>query len=98
MRRAHILMVHFRLSSHMHWAHIPRVNHARAITMNIQNITSNPDIQAMRNELAQIDARLIETRSATDIETLIERDTLFIRWGKAKGAYDIALRNAMKVA
>lgn len=66
--------------------------------MNIQNITSNPDIQAMRNELAQIDARLIETRSATDIETLIERDTLFIRWGKAKGAYDIALRNAMEAA
>ena len=98
MRRAHILMVHFRLSSHMHWAHIPLTNHARAITMNIQNITSNPDIQVMRNELAQIDVRLAETRSATDIETLIERDLLFIRWGKAKAAYDLALRNAMEAA
>lgn len=82
----------------MHWAHIPLVNHARAITMNIQNITSNPDIQAMRKELEKIDARLVETRGATDIETLIERDTLFIRWGKAKGAYDLALRNAMEAA
>ena len=64
--------------------------------MNIQNITTNPDFQAMRNELAQIDARLTETRGATDIETLIERDTLFIRWGKAKSAYDLALRTAME--
>lgn len=66
--------------------------------MNIHNITSNPDIQAMRKELEQIDARLVETRGSTDIETLIERDTLFIRWGKAKGAYDLALRNAMEAA
>lgn len=66
--------------------------------MNIQNITSNPEIQAMRNELAQIDARLVETRGATDIESMIERDTLFIRWGKAKTAYDLALRNAMEAA
>ncbi len=66
--------------------------------MNIQNITSNPEIQAMRNELAQIDARLVETRGATDIESMIERDALFIRWGKAKTAYDLALRNAMEAA
>jgi len=66
--------------------------------MNIQNITTNPDFQSMRNELAQIDARLTETRGATDIETLIERDTLFIRWGKAKSAYDLALRTALEVA
>lgn len=66
--------------------------------MNIQSITNNPEIQAMRNELAQIDARLTETRGATDIETLIERDTLFIRWGKAKSAYDLALRTALEAA
>lgn len=64
--------------------------------MNIQNITNNPDFKAMRSELAQIDARLTETRGATDIETLIERDTLFIRWGKAKSAYDRALQAAME--
>lgn len=66
--------------------------------MNIEHIAANPDIQAMRSELAQIDARLDEIRRATDMQSLIERDTLFIRWGRLKTKYDTELRKMMGLA